>query len=65
MVYRQELAIAVIEKIVNTLSQGLKRRLVTTHNLPTNLASDIVEQVKEKATLKISEEFSTDYQIEE
>ncbi len=65
LVYRQELPIAVIEKIVNSLSQELKRRLVTTHNLPSNLASDIVEQVKEKATLKISEEFSTDKQIEE
>ncbi len=65
LVYRQELPIAVIEKIVNTLSQELKRRLITTHNLPTNLASDIVEQVKEKATLKISEDFSSDKQIEE
>ena len=65
LVYRQELPVAVIEKIVNILSQELKHRLITTHNLPNNLACDIVEQVKEKATLKISQEFSSDKQIEE
>lgn len=65
LVYRQELPIAVIEKIVNSLSEELKKRLVINHNLPNNIASDIVEQVKEKATLKISEEYSSDKQIEE
>lgn len=65
LVYRQELPIAVIEKIVNSLSEELKKRLVITHSLPNNIASDIVEQVKEKATLKISEEYSSDKQIEE
>lgn len=65
LVYRQELPIAVIEKIVNTLSEELKRRLIINHNLPNDLASDIVEQVKEKTTLKISAKYSSDKQIEE
>ena len=33
------------------------------HDLPENIASDLVEQVKEKTTIKISEEFSSDKQI--
>lgn len=39
--------------------------MITTHNLPNNIATDIVEQVKEKTTLRISEEYSSDKQIEE
>ncbi len=65
MVYRSELPVSIIEKIVYSLSEELQRRLVFNHNLPNNIASDIVEQVKEKATLKISEEYSSDKQIEE
>lgn len=65
MVYRSELPVSIIEKIVHSLSEELLRRLVFNHNLPNNIASDIVEQVKEKATLKISEEYSSDKQIEE
>ena len=65
MVYRSELPVSVIEKIVHSLSEELLQRLILTHNLPNNIASDIVEQVKEKTTLKISEEYSSDKQIEE
>ena len=65
MVYRSELPVSIIERIVNSLSEELQRRLIIMHNLPNDIASDIVEQVKEKATLKISEEYSSDKQIEE
>lgn len=65
LVYRKELPVTVAEKIVNSLSQELKKKLILNHRLPDNIASDIIEQVKEKATLKISEERSSDAQIEE
>lgn len=65
LVYRSELPVSVIEKIAHSLSEELQRRLIIMHNLPNNIASDIVEQVKEKTTLKISEEYSSDKQIEE
>lgn len=65
LVYRPELPVSVIEKIVNSLSEELQKRLIISHNLPNDLVSDIVEQVKEKATLKISEDYSSDKQIEE
>ena len=65
LVYRTELPTSVIEKIVNTLSEELKKRLILSHNLPANLAADIIEEVQEKATLRVSEEYSSDKQIEE
>lgn len=65
LVYRSDLPVSVIEKIVSSLSDELQKRLITTHNLPNNIATDIVEQVKEKTTLRISEEHSSDKQIEE
>ncbi|MBE6452410.1 MAG: DUF2336 domain-containing protein [Alphaproteobacteria bacterium] len=65
LVMRTELPTSVIEKIANTLSEELKKRLILSHNMPVDLASDIIEDVKEKATLKISEDYSSDKQIEE
>ena len=65
MVYRSELPVSIIEKILHSLSDELLRHLVLTHNLPNDVACDIVEQVKEKTTLKISEEYSSDKKIEE
>lgn len=65
LVYRSELPVTVISKIINSLSEDLQKRLVMAHNLPNDIASDIVEQVKEKATLKVSAEYSSDKQIEE
>ncbi len=65
MVYRSELPVSIIEKIIHSLSDELLRHLVLTHNLPNDVACDIVEQVKEKTTLKISEEYSSDKKIEE
>ena len=65
MIYRSELPVSVIEKIIDQLSSKLKNHLVLNHNLPKDLASNLIEEVKEKITLNISEEYSTDQQIEE
>ncbi|MDR1026277.1 MAG: DUF2336 domain-containing protein [Lactobacillus sp.] len=65
IVYRPEIPVSVAEKIVIYLSDELQKKLVTNHSLPNDLVVDIVEQVKEKSTLKISEEFSSDTQVEE
>lgn len=65
LVYRSELPTSVIEKIANSLYEELKKHLILTHNLPADLATDIIEEVKEKTTLRISEEYSSDKQIEE
>jgi len=50
---------------MDSLSDELKKRLIMVHDLPENIASDLVEQVKEKTTLKISEDFSSDKQIDD
>lgn len=65
MIHRSELPVSIIEKIVDSLSYKLKNHLMLNHNLPKDLASNLVEDVKEKMTLNISEEYSTDKQIEE
>ena len=65
LVYRNELPVSIVEKIITSLSEDLKERLISNHELPSNIASDIVEQVKEKATLQISEDYSSDEQIEQ
>ena len=65
LVYRSELPMSVIEKIVNSLSQELQKQLILQHKLPNDIATDVIEQVKEKTTLRISEELSSDKQIED
>ena len=65
LVYRSELPVTVISRLIQHLSEELQKRLILTHNLPADIASDIIEEVKEKATLKVSAEYSSDKQIEE
>lgn len=65
LVYRAQLPVTVIGKIMDSLSDELKKRLVMVHDLPEDIASNLVEQVKEKTTLKISEDFSSDKQIDD
>ena len=65
LVCRSELPVSIIEKILNKLSSNLKNYLILNHNLPKDLASNLVEEIKEKITLTISEEHSSDKQIEE
>ncbi len=65
LVDRDELPTSVIEKIVYSLSTELQKKLVLSYNLPIDIATDLIEQVKEKVTLRISEEYSSDHQIEE
>lgn len=65
LVYRPQAPVHIIGKIMDSLSDELKQRLIMVHNLPENMASDLVEEVKDKTTLKISEDFSSDKQIDD
>lgn len=51
MVMRSSLPIAVSERLVAKVSDKLIDRLVTHHELPDNLADDLVLQIRERATL--------------
>ena len=64
LVSRDELPVTVITKILDSLSDDLQKRLILKHKLPADVATDLVEKVKEKATLKVSAEFSSDKQVE-
>lgn len=63
IVYRSDLPFEVIEKIINHISYKLKTYLVLNHNLPQDFTSDLINEIKEKLTLKISEEYSQDEQM--
>ena len=65
IIHRTDIPTSIIEKITHHLSEELKKNLILSHNLPTNLAMDLVQQIKEKATLRISQDYSSDKQIEE
>ena len=65
MVYRSELPVSVITKIVDKISSKLKKHLMLHHNLPKNLVSTLVDEVKEIIALNISEDFSSDKQMED
>ncbi|MDA1326240.1 MAG: DUF2336 domain-containing protein [Proteobacteria bacterium] len=53
MVQRQKLPIAVSERLVNLVSEKLQEQLVSRHNLPLNVATDLIIQSRERATLGI------------
>lgn len=63
MLEREHLPVSIIERIVNSLSEVLQERLLASHNLSDNLVSDIVENIKYKLTLNISQEYNTDAEI--
>jgi len=54
MVARRHLPMAVAEKLVHKVSEALRDRIVESHELPPNLAADLVMQSLERATLAVS-----------
>jgi uncharacterized protein (DUF2336 family) len=54
MVHRPNLPVTVAEKLVVIVSERLRSYLVTHHELPVSLATDIVLQGREQATLHLS-----------
>ena len=54
MVHRADLPVAVAERLVVMVSEMLQSYLVRHHELPVSLATDIVLQSRERATLQIS-----------
>ena len=65
IVYRTDLPFTVIEKIIDKLSDILKRHLLLNHNMPLDFTTDLVNEIKEKLTLKLSADYSNDDQIKE
>lgn len=53
MVQRKKLPVAVSERLVTLVSEKLQEQLVARHNLPAELATDLILQSRERATLGI------------
>jgi uncharacterized protein (DUF2336 family) len=53
MVQRQKLPIEVSERLVTLVSEKLQEQLVSRHNLPLDMATDLIIQSRERATLGI------------
>ncbi len=53
MVHRQKLPIAVSERLVTLVSEKLQEQLVSRHKLPPDVATDLIIQSRERATLGI------------
>jgi uncharacterized protein (DUF2336 family) len=51
MVDRQKLPVAVAERLVHLVSERLQAQLVARHSLPADLATDLIMQSRERATL--------------
>ena len=54
MVHRADLPVAIAERLVVMVSDRLQSYLVSHHELPVSLATDIVLQSRERATLHLS-----------
>jgi uncharacterized protein (DUF2336 family) len=60
MVRRPRLPVTVAERLVTMVSEGLKGELVKRHELPASLATDLVLQSRERATINLSTESDED-----
>ncbi len=56
MIGRPKLPVAITEKLVAKLSEHLKEELVTRHELPADMATDLILQSRERATVTLSTE---------
>lgn len=55
MVQRSSLPINISERLVSVVSESLKQQLFSKHELPSSVATDLILQSREKATLGLSE----------
>lgn len=55
MIERTQLPLNISERLVNLVSENLKNQLVSKHALSPNVATDLILQSREKATLGLSE----------
>lgn len=58
MALRTTLPVKVLERLLNVASDGLKNTLITRHHMPDTMANDIILQVRERAIMGLSTQFS-------
>ena len=60
MVQRPKLPITVAERLVTRVSEGMQEELAKRHELPASLATDLILQSRERATITLSTESDED-----
>ena len=60
LINRRSLPITIAERLVTMVSEKFKEQLVSKHELPADLASDLVLQSRERATITLSTESDED-----
>jgi uncharacterized protein (DUF2336 family) len=60
MVHRPKLPITVSERLVTMVSEGMKEELARRHELPADMATDLILQGRERATISLSTESDKD-----
>lgn len=60
LIKRTRIPVTVAERLVTMVSEGLREQLVRKHELPSGLATDLVLQSRERATIGLSTESSQD-----
>lgn len=60
LIQRPRLPVTVTERLVTRVSEHLKAQLVARHDLPADLAADLIMQSREKATIDLSTESTED-----
>jgi uncharacterized protein (DUF2336 family) len=60
LVKRVKLPVSVAEKLVNIVSDEIRQTLVTRHDLPEDVVSDIIVRAREETTIRISASSDTD-----
>jgi len=63
LVFRSKIPITVAEKLVAKVSEELKRHLVTNHELPADIATDLVMQTRERATINLSAQSNSEDEV--
>lgn len=63
LVHRRRLPVTVSERLVHKVSEKLKEHILRNHELPPDLAADLVMQSRERATITLSTE-STEDEVE-
>lgn len=54
LVHRSQLPVRVAERLLSLVSEQLREHLISHHDLPDELANDIVDQSRERATMTLS-----------
>jgi len=60
MVHRKALPVTIVERLMHQVSENLKQHLLTNHDVPADMAADLILQTRERATITLSTDSTED-----